>query len=188
MKKLFLSLVLSFATYCAFAQKYLPQIKTGSVLTYRAESRNTGSTADVTLTILNISDPIKIKWDIPGLGSGFFTMSGKSIKSASKTIAEEPEPDMVTQLDTNKTLIILSKDAYRSMIDNKSFVLNGYTFEVQADTSTFAINDKRADITYAITQKGHREIWVLNNPDFPIICKAHKVTPYIDFWLTAFKE
>ncbi len=188
MKKLYFSLILIFSTFGAFAQKYLPQIKAGTVLTYTAQSRNTGSSADVTLTVISVADPLKIKWDIPGVGTGFYSMSAKSIKSASKTIAQEPDPDIVTALDTDKTLILISKDAYKSMVENKTFILNGYTFNVQPDTSTFTINDKKANITFAITPKGHREIWILNNPDFPIICKAHRVTPYIDFWLKALTE
>lgn len=188
MKKLSISLTLFFIAFCAFSQKYIPQIKAGSVLTYMAQSRNTGSKAPVTLTVMNVADTVKIKWEIPGVGTGFYTMSAKSIKSASQTIAKEPDPDIVTALDTDKTLILLSKDAYKSMTDNKNFMLNGYTFNVQPDTSTFTINDKIAHVTFAKTQKGHREIWILDNPDFPIICKAHKVTPYIDFWLTAIKE
>lgn len=188
MKKVSLSLVLVFTAFCTYAQKYVPQIKVGTILTYMAESRNTGSTAPVTLNVINIADSIKIKWEIMGVGTGFYSMSAKSIKSASRTIAEEPEPGIVTQLDTDKTLILLSKDAYKSMVENKTFMLNGYTFNVQADTSTFTINNKIANITVATTQRGHRKIWILNNPDFPIICKAQKVTPYIDFWLTAIKE
>jgi hypothetical protein len=188
MKKLSLSILLLFASFCAFAQKYLPRIKEGSVLTYTAESRNSGQSAQVTLTIASLAYPVKIKWDIPGVGTGLFAMGAKSMQSATKTIAQEPDPDIVTTLDTDKTLIVISKDAYKSMIDQKTFVLNGYTFHAQADTSTFSINDQVAKVTYATTLKGHHEIWILNNPDFPLICKAHRVTPYIDFWLSAIKE
>lgn len=188
MKKLSLTLILILSAFCAFAQKYVPQIKAGTVLTYTAQSRNTGSSAPVTLTIISVTDPVKIKWDIQAVGTGFYTMSAQSLKSASQTIAKEPEPNVVTALDTNQTLILLSKDAYKSMVDNKTFVLNGYTFNVQPDTSTFTINDRVASVTLARTQRGHREILILNNPDFPIICKAHKVTPYIDFWLSGLKE
>lgn len=188
MKKVCLFLALILIVFGASAQKYLPPIKAGTVLTYTAESRNTGSTAAVTLTVINITDPIKIKWSIPGVGTGFYSMNAQSVQGASKTIAEEPEPDIVTNLDNDKTLILLSKNAYKSMMENKSFTLNGYTFNVEADTSTFTINNKVANITVATTQKGHRTIWILNNPDFPIICKANRVTPYIDFWLTDLKE
>jgi c-di-AMP phosphodiesterase-like protein len=188
MKKLSVFLILFFTAFYAFAQKYVPQIKAGTILTYKAESRNTGSSAAVTLTVINLGDPVKIKWEIPFVGKGFYTMHAKSIQNASQTIAKEPDPDIITELDTNQTLILLSKDAYKSMTDNKTFVLNGYTFNVQPDTSTFTINNKVARVTFATTQRGHREIWILDNPDFPIICKAHKVTPYIDFWLTEIKE
>ena len=187
MKKQYLLIGLTIFACRSFAQKYLPSIKPGSVLTYTATSRNTGQTAGVILTIINISDSVKMKWDIPFVGTGYFEMGTKSLLSATKTVTEEPEPDMVTKLDDDKTLVLISKTAYRSMVSNKTFMLNGYIFNVKTDTSSIIINNKPLNVTYATTLKGHREIWILNEPDFPLICRARRVTP-IDFWLTDLKE
>jgi hypothetical protein len=122
------------------------------------------------------------------VGKGFFEMSAKSMQSATKTLAEEPMPDETTTMKDDEALLVLSKDTYNSMVNNKSFQLNGYTFNVQADTAAFKINKLDADVFYAVSTKGNRKIWVLNNPDFPLICKSYKVTDYIDFEITAIKE
>jgi len=188
MKNIYIFILLVFTSYTASAQKYVPQIKEGTVMNYSVRSRATGQPAGITLTIISLSPPVKIKWEIPFVGKGFFEMSAKSIQSATKTLAEEPAPDETTTMKDNETLLILSKDTYNGMITNKSFLLNGYTFNVQTDTATFKINKQDADVIYAVSTKGNRKIWVLNNPDFPLICKAYKVTDYIDFEVTAIKE
>ena len=174
--------------YTASAQKYVPHIKEGTVMNYNVHSRSTGQPAGITLTIISLTPPVKIKWEIPFVGSGFFEMNAKSIQSATKTLADEPAPDETTTMKDDEALLILSKDTYNSMVTNKSFQLNGYTFNVQTDTAAFKINKQDADVFYAVSTKGNRKIWVLNNPDFPLICKSVKVTDYIDFEVTAIKE
>lgn len=188
MKKTCFLLLFIFLYYSASAQKYLPTIKEGTVMNYNVKSRATGQPAGISLTIVSFTSPVKIKWDIPFVGNGFFEMSAKSLQSATKTLAEEPQPDEVTTMKDDETLLILSKDTYNSMVNNRKFLLNGYTFVVQTDTAAFKINKKDADVFYAVSTKGNRKIWVLNNPNFPLICKAVKVTNLIDFELTAIKE
>ena len=187
-KKIYSIILLALICYTASAQKYVPHIKEGTVMNYNAHSRATGQPAGITLTIISLTPPVKIKWEIPFVGTGFFEMSAKSIQSATKTLAEEPVPDETTTMKDNEALLILSKDTYNSMVTNKSFQLNGYTFNVQTDTAAFKINKQDADVFYAVSTKGNRKIWVLNNPDFPLICKSVKVTDYIDFEVTAIKE
>jgi hypothetical protein len=188
MKKFYSMILLTLIGYTASAQKYVPHIKEGTVMNYNVHSRSTGQPAGISLTIISLTPPVKIKWDIPFVGTGFFEMSAKSIQSATKTLAEEPAPDETTTMKDDEALLILSKDTYNSMVTNKSFQLNGYTFNVQTDTAAFKINKQDADVFYAVSTKGNRKIWVLNNPDFPLICKSVKVTDYIDFEITAIKE
>jgi len=183
-----LSLVLLLSSYGALAQKYVPVIKKGSVIGYNVESRNSGATANITLTMLSFDDPVKIKWDIPYVGTGTFEMSAKSMQSAIKTIAEEPTVDEVTKIPDDKTLVVLSKDSFSSLVNNKTFKLNGYTFNVQTDTAAFIINDKPADVFYAVSTKGDHQVWILNYPGFPLICRAHRVTTAIDFKLVSVTE
>jgi len=187
-KKVYAFALLIFICYNASAQKYVPHIKEGTILNYNVKARATGQPAGISLTIISLAPPVKIKWAIPFVGTGFFEMSAKSIQSATKTLAEEPAPDEVTTMKDDETLLLLSKDTYNSMINNKSFQLNGYTFNVQTDTAAFQINKKDADVFYAVSTKGNRRIWVLNDPDFPLICRSKRVTDLIDFELTAITE
>src|ERR1700761_2650690 len=151
MKKLYTLALFIFICYNASTQKYVPNIKEGTVLNYHVVSRATGQPAGITLTIISLTPPVKIKWDIPFVGSGFFEMSAKSIQSATKTLAEEPAADEVTTMKDDQTLLILSKDTYNSMVTNKTFQLNGYTFNVQTDTVSYKINKQNADVFYAVS-------------------------------------
>jgi len=157
-------------------------------MTYSVVAYATGQTANINLTLISLKVPVIIKWDIPFVGTGTFQMSAKSVQSATKTLAEEPQPDEVTYMKDDQTLLILSKDTYNTAITTKTFRLNGYTFNIETDTATFKINKKDADVFYAVSTKGNREIWVLNDPAFPLICRSKRVTKYIDFEIASLTE
>jgi len=182
-----LSLVMLIGS-AVFAQKYVPVIKYGTKVSYNVASRASGATATVTLTILSLTDTVKLGWDIPFVGKGTFAIMPKAMQSGTKLLVEEPLPDEVTQLDDNETLVFLSKDTFSSLVNNKTFMLNGYTFNVKPDTSNYKIDDKPADIFYAVTAKGNREIWILNNPDLPLICRSRRAAKALDFYMVAIKN
>ena len=125
-KKLYSIILLASICYTASAQKYVPHIKEGTVMNYNVHSRATGQPAGINLTIISLTPPVKIKWEIPFVGTGFFEMSAKSIQSATKTLAEEPSPDETTTMKDDQALLILSKDTYNSMVTNKSTGKYGY--------------------------------------------------------------
>ncbi|RYE36780.1 MAG: hypothetical protein EOP42_02095 [Sphingobacteriaceae bacterium] len=171
-----------------FAQKYVPQIKAGTVLNYTAYHRAFGQDVPLTLTVLGIAAPVQLKFFVPQLGSGVFEMSAKAIESGKKMAIKEPAMDGVTKLKDDETLAILSKNTFKNLTANKTFELNGQTFTVSADTTPFKINDKEADVFYAATANGKTKLWILNNPDFPLICKLTGGPQGIDLNLLSIKE
>jgi hypothetical protein len=66
--------------------------------------------------------------------------------------------------------------------------LNGFTYYLKPDTSGFKINDKAANVYYATDIKGKHQLWILNDPLFPLVCKAIKATRAIDFELAELQE
>lgn len=171
-----------------FAQKYVPQIKTGTVLNYNAYSRAFGQDVPLTLTIISLTAPVQLQFNVPQLGTGTFEMSAKAMESGKKMAIKEPSADGVTKLKDDETLAVLSKNTFTNLTTNKTFDLNGQTFNVAADTSAFKINDKEADVFYAITANGKTKLWILNNPDFPLICKLEGGPQGIDLSLKSLKE
>lgn len=183
MKKIYAAFLFIFVSAIAFAQKEIPEIKTGTKLTYMVASRASGQTANINLTIVSLKDTVKIKWDIPFVGGGSFAIPPKAMQSGTKLIVTEPQVDEVTRMNDDETLVFLSKDTYVSLVNTKTFVLNGFTFNVKPDTGVFKIKDTPVDVFYAVSIKGNREIWILNNPVLPIICRSRRATKAIDFEL-----
>jgi hypothetical protein len=188
MKKLFLSFTLTLIYASLFAQKYIPTIKAGTILNYSVALKNMGQNIDLSLTFTSLGDPIKMQWNVPGYGTGGFEMAAKALETGKKIVLSPPEPDGITKLKDDETILVLSKSVYGDAVKNKAFELNGFKFAVIADTATYKINNKITDIIHAVATNGKNEIWILNNPDFPIICQGKGVTRGIDFYLTSIKE
>lgn len=188
MKRFILSFTLCIIGVAAFAQKYIPVIKVGTVFNYSAYLKNTGQNAELNLTINSISDPIKMQWNVPGYGSGIFEMPAQALESGKKTVLSPPEPDGVTKMSNDETLMVLSKSLYTDAVKNKAFELNGLKFNVITDTAVYKINNKQTDIIHAVTADAKGQIWILNNPDYPVICQGKGITKGIDFYLTGLKE
>ena len=67
-------------------------------------------------------------------------------------------------------------------------MLNKGKFDAKPDTLKYKINDKEADVIHAATANGKVHIWILNNPDFPLICRLTGNPGGIDFDLLSIKE
>lgn len=188
MKKIFVLAFLVSLCLTVFAQKYVPVIKEGSTLNYDGFSKGLGQHIPLSLTIKSLGNPVKIQWDVQGYGTGSFEIPASALDSGTKVVIKQPDPDGVTKMKNDETLIVISKATFNAMIKDKAFKLNNQNFTISADTATYKINDKAADIFHAISDNGKGELWVLNNPDFPLIYKAKNVTRGVDFTLMGIKE
>jgi hypothetical protein len=171
------------------AQKYIPAIKVGTVMNYEAYLRNAGQRIPITLTIKNIGDPTDIQWDVQGLGTGVFEVPAKAQESGTKLVVREPASGNVTKMHDDETFVTVSKAVFASMAASQPFELNGMKFTVVAnDTTVYKINDKVTSIIHAVSGNSKSELWVLNNPDFPLICGETMVARGIDLTLLSIKE
>ncbi len=170
------------------AQKYVPQFKNGSSLTYTAHMRNLGQDIPLTLQLVNVADPVTMQWSIQGYGSGTYVFSAKGMQSGTRMALREPDMGATTQLKDDETLAVLSKDSFNSLTSNKTFNLNKQTFTVTADSSTYTLNDKPLDVIYATTANGKTKLWIINNPAFPVIYKMQGGPMGVDLTLSALKE
>lgn len=188
MKKIFLIPLLVLLTTIAFAQKYVPAIKVGTVMSYEAYLRNTAQRVPISLTVKSIGDPTNIEWNVQGLGTGVFAVSAKAQQSGTKVVIREPAAADITKMRDDETFVTVSKMVFTSMAAGQPFELNGMKFTIVADTMVYKINDKPAPILHAISSNNKSELWVLNNPDFPLICGENMVAKGIDLTLLGIKE
>lgn len=185
MKKIYFIILFIFSFSNTFAQKYLPVIKQGTKINYNVAARATGATAAINLTLVSLTDTVKINWQVPYVGGGSYAIPPKAMQSGTKLVVNEPPADEVTQLQDDEVLIFLSRDLFKSLVNNKTFTLSGRAYNMQPDTSNFKINDKPADVFYAVSVKGDRELWILDNPDFPLICRSRRAAKALDFYLVS---
>jgi hypothetical protein len=171
MKKLALIILTTVLGTAVYAQTYVPQIKGNSVLNYTYTLE--GQDLPMTLTFNSLGDPIKVDWSIDGIGSGNYEMSPEALASGKGMVNTTPLPDQLTKLPKYQTIACISKEAYADMIKNSSFEFDDLKFSVTKDTSgDIKLNNKALDVYHAIATNGKGELWILNNPNFPLICKT----------------
>jgi hypothetical protein len=170
MKKIFLT-VLGLTLFTgAFAQKSLPELKKGTVL--EASGYMNGQQFPLTFTIKSLASPASLGWAVDGYGEGTFEMSDKALDSAMKMMVGSQPSQGVTKLADDQTYGLISKSAYKTLIDTKALTYSGVKFKVKADAKPMKINGKDADVTYIVSEDGKLEYWILNNPAFPIIVQS----------------
>ncbi|WP_374949838.1 hypothetical protein [Mucilaginibacter sp.] len=175
MKRIYLLALLAFLSVNALAQKVNPTIQNGTVLNYSAYIKAFDRTLPVTITATEIAAPVHLKWAAGGMGSGVFEISSKAVESGTKIGIKQPGYDEVTKLKDDETLIFLSKSTFNTLTTTKAFELNKMKFKVIDAATPFTLKDKEVDTFYAVSENGKTKIWVLNNPSFPLICKAEGV-------------
>ncbi|WP_448702838.1 hypothetical protein ACFGVR_10830 [Mucilaginibacter sp. AW1-3] len=171
MKKITLIILAVALGTTVFAQKIVPKLKVNSIINYIYSSD--GQSLPMVLTFTSIGNPTKMDWSIDGYGSGSYEMSAKALESGKGMDFKAPEPDVLTKLPDYKTIACISKAAFTNLVKNQGFEYNDIKYAaVPADTANIKLNNQPLDVIHAVATNGKGEIWVLNNPDFPLICRT----------------
>ncbi len=187
MKRLIIIALLLTAAKPLFAQLLKPEIKVGTVVHYTAYLKNAGMVAELDLTFTDMNDPIKMNWYLPNYGKGQWEMPMESLNSAVKTRLEAPDPDGVTKMKKDETLLVLSKVLYAEAVKSNGFTINNIKFNILADTTVYRVNGKPLASFHALSDNKNAEMWILNNPNYPLIIASKNLTKGIDFKLTEIK-
>lgn len=183
MKRISLLALLLISIITANAQKFVPAINEGTVFNYSAYIKAFDRNLPVAITAVKLNAPIQLKWAAGGMGSGIFEVSAKAVESGTKIGIRQPGYDDVTKLKDDETLIFLSKNTFNTLTTAKAFELNKQKFKVADTAVPFTLNDKEWDTFYAVSENRKTKLWILNNPKFPLICKAEAVQG-VDLTLT----
>lgn len=186
MKKLSLTILALVLGTTVFAQNTVPSIKGNSVITYTYTQD--GQDLPLTLTFSSLGDPIKIDWNIEGVGSGNYEMSPKALESGKGMVITAAEPDQLTKLPSYQTVACISKEAFANMVKTQSFEFDDLKYTVKKDDGgTIKLNGKPLDVYHATATNGKGEMWILNNPDFPLVCKTKDNAQGVDIALVSIK-
>ncbi|SFH21429.1 hypothetical protein [Pedobacter insulae] len=170
MKRIFLSVVCLFISVGVFAQKVLPEFKDGTRV--YASAFVQGQEVPVSFTIKSIKTPITFAWSVEGYGDGEFVISEKGLANGTSIYTSQPGLG-TTKLSDTETYGVISKAAYKSMVDTKALTYNGIKFKTKTpDPNPMKIDGKEMDATRITSEDGKVELWILNNPDFPFILQT----------------
>ena len=170
MKKIFLSLFCLSLSITLCAQKMLPEIKDGTKMTASAFLQ--GQAYPLNFAVKSTKAPVTIAWSVEGYGDGEFVISEKALESGNAIYLIQPSLG-TTKLSDSETYGLISKAAYKSLIDTKEFTYSGIKFKAKTTALIpMKIGGKEMDATQIVSEDGKIELWVLNNPSFPFILQT----------------
>lgn len=182
MKKMSVLAISIMTGMSVFAQKYVPQINAGTQMGYTISMN--GEKIAFLLNVNSIVDSVKMTWEVAKYGTGTYVMAAKSLENGKKMCLQAPQPDEVTKLADSETMAFISKTAFKSMAKNQTMEFDDLKYVLaQTETSPIKIGNRELDVLHAISTDGKNEMWILNNPDFPLICKTKNGTLGADLTL-----
>lgn len=93
---------------------------------------------------------------------GTFRMTPKAVKSAKSVCYQQPTDGLDLTLSDNELFAMISSDSYK-FIKKKGILI--------LDNITFHLADRTSDMLHLVAEHNNGEMWVLDNPDLPIIMK-----------------
>lgn len=170
MKKIFLSLLCLGLTLSLFAQKVLPEIKDGTKMNAVVYAQ--GQELPLGLSVKATKNAVTLAWSVEGYGDGEFLMSEKGLESGTALFLTQPGLG-TTKLSDSETYGLISKTAFKSLVDTKGFTYNGIKFKAKTTgAKPMNIGGKEVDVTHIASEDGKIELWILNNPNFPFILQT----------------
>jgi len=180
-------LLFAVMTFAASAQKIVPVIKMGTSINYTFNLH--GQSSGFELTVKNLTDTVALNWRIRGLAGGTYIITPPAFKGADKLNFAQPIPNVKVVLPIDQTFCMISKNAFNDLVKNHHYRYDNTTYDLKDDVSQnpVMLGDGQLDVLHVVAQDETTEIWILNNPDFPLICKIKGNPLGIDITLNSIK-
>ncbi|KFC58926.1 hypothetical protein FEM08_22810 [Flavobacterium gilvum] len=138
----------------------------------------------MTLTIKMDKDTLVLNLVTRGVKSNI-VISQKALKNGNALSFNQGEYSEVLVLKPTETFFMISQSAYQDLLKNKKFIYNNttYVLDEKVEKSSVAVDGKSVDAFHVIAQIDKTEMWIIKNPDFPLICKITENPLEINFTL-----
>lgn len=182
MKKALLILLLCTIHQIGIAQNYIPSLKNNTELSYICKLH--GQTRTLMLTTKMAGDTLVLNLDTRGVKSSIRTLP-EALKNGTALSYNQGEYAPVLNLKPTETFFMISQSAYRDLLKNNKFIYNNttYVLDKNAPKNSVDLEGKLLDTLHVIAQIDETEMWIIKNPDFPLICKMTKNPLGINFTL-----
>jgi hypothetical protein len=187
MKKFNCMLLFAVMNIAAFAQKNTPVIKPGTSINYTFNLH--GQQSGFELIVKTLSDTVALNWRIRGLAGGTYIITPAAFKSADKLNFAQPIPNVKVVLPPDQTFCMISKKAFNDLVKNHRYVYDNTTYDLKDDLNQNLVmpGAQQLDVLHVVARDETTEMWILNNPDFPLICKIKGNPLGIDITLNSIK-
>jgi hypothetical protein len=172
----------------ARGQLYSPAIRTGTSLNYTFYLH--GQQVSFDLGIKQLTDTLVFSWNIRGLAGGTYIITPAALNKADKMSFTQPVAGAGILLADNETFCMISKMAFSNLVKDHRFAYDNTVYLYKDDTalSPVILEGRPLDLLHVVAQDETTELWVLNNPAFPLICKIRGNVLGIDCLLKAVKQ
>jgi hypothetical protein len=179
--------VLSLMFTSAFAQQPASTITPGTKLDYKFFLY--GQTVAIGMTVKSVTDSVQLDWNLKGMAYGSYLISKKGFENGSKLNFIQPSHATVLRLADDETFAVISKIAFKTLMRDKKFVYNQTTYVLKSDKnqSVFRAGERELDVLHVVGLEEHGELWILNDPDFPLICQVQNNPVGINFTIVGIK-
>jgi len=155
------------------AQNYIPTLKNNTELQYVCKLH--GQTRSLSLIAQTANDGLAFKLDTRGVKSTI-VMLPEALNNGTELSFNQGEYAPVLNLKPTETFFMISRSAYQDLVKKGSFVYNNTTYVLNKnqDKEGFSIDGKLVDTLHVNAQIDETEMWIVKNPEFPLICKIIK--------------
>jgi len=173
MKNIFLMILFCVVYKKGIAQNYIPTIKNNTELNYVCKLH--GQTRTLSLKAETAGDGLTFKLETRGVKSSI-VMLPEAVKNGTELSFNQGEYAPVLNLKPTETFFMISRLAYQNLVKNSSFVYNNttYVLDKNNDKNSISIDGKTVETLHVIAQIDETEMWIVKNPEFPLICKVIK--------------
>ncbi|WNH09098.1 hypothetical protein [Thalassobellus suaedae] len=139
----------------------------------------------MTFTTEMTSDTLVLNLETRGVKSSI-KMMPEAVKSGIELSYNQGEYSPVMNLKSTETFFMVSKSAYQDLLKNGQFVYNNttYVLDKSEEKIPVVIDGKPIPTWHVVAQIDETEIWILQNPELPLLCKMTKNPLGINFTLT----
>jgi hypothetical protein len=153
-------------------QNGLSAIQKGSKLNYIVYVNGDEVPLSVTLDSIT-TNYVKFGWSIAGYGSGGWIMKKPSLDKGNRNALEQPGLGMDTELRDNEVILLLSRATWASIQSEKKAEIDQQVFNLAkpASDQKLLINGKAVDALFVQNPTSGAKMWILNQPELPILLK-----------------
>lgn len=187
MKKIFFTVIACLLFNSVQSQRYMPLITNNTELHFICKLY--GQTRPLNLRPKFVSDTLYINWDLRSTKRTFAILPEAIEKGTGITLDQGVSPDVIVLKPTD-TFFMISKSAFSDLVTNNKFVYNNTTYNLDKTkiANEVVIDGKVVDVLFVKAEIDKTELWILNNPDFPLICKIAKNPLGVNCTLTTITE